>query len=157
MFDGKDAEARTEAEALLGDASLNTSPRGHVSLVGAGPGTADLLTCARCAVCRKLSIVHDRLIDPSVLDCARRDARRVHVGKTPGQACIAQADINAIIVAEAKAGNDVVRLKGGDPMVFGRVGEEMAALKARYFLRHRAGDHVSDRLCGGSPHAADAS
>ena len=116
---------------MLDDGRLNAPPRGHVSLVGAGPGTADLMTLRALRRLQEADvIVHDRLIDPSVLDCARRDARRINVGKTPGQACIAQAGINEIIIAEANAGNDVVRLKGGDPMIFGRVGEEMAALQA---------------------------
>ena len=131
MMDGKEAEARAEAESLLSDGTLNAHSRGHVSLVGAGPGTADLMTLRALRRLQEADvIVHDRLIDPSVLECARRDARRINVGKTPGQACIAQSGINAILVAEAKAGNDVVRLKGGDPMIFGRVGEEMAALDA---------------------------
>jgi uroporphyrin-III C-methyltransferase/precorrin-2 dehydrogenase/sirohydrochlorin ferrochelatase len=130
MLDGKEADARAEADRLLGDGKLNAPPRGHVSLVGAGPGTADLMTLRALRRLQEADvIVHDRLIDPSVLDCARRDARRINVGKAPGQACIAQAEINAVLIAEAKAGNDVVRLKGGDPMIFGRVGEEMAALE----------------------------
>ncbi len=131
MLDGKEADARAEADLLLGNGMLDAPPRGHVSLVGAGPGTADLMTLRALRRLQEADvIVHDRLIDPSVLDCARRDARRINVGKTPGQACIAQAEINAVLIAEAKAGNDVVRLKGGDPMIFGRVGEEMAALEA---------------------------
>ena len=131
MLDGREADARAEAEALLAEGGLDAPSRGHVSLVGAGPGTADLMTLRALRRLQEADvIVHDRLIDSSVLECARRDARRIDVGKTPGQACIAQAEINAILVAEAKAGNDVVRLKGGDPMIFGRVGEEMAALDA---------------------------
>jgi uroporphyrin-III C-methyltransferase/precorrin-2 dehydrogenase/sirohydrochlorin ferrochelatase len=131
MLDGNEAGARAEAEALLDDGKLNAPSRGRVSLVGAGPGTADLMTLRALRRLQEADvIVHDRLIDPSVLDCARRDARRIDVGKTPGQVCIAQAGINEILIAEAKAGNDVVRLKGGDPMIFGRIGEEMAALDA---------------------------
>ena len=131
MLDGKEADARAEAEALVADGRFNAPSRGHVSLVGAGPGTADLMTLRALRRLQEADvIVHDRLIDASVLECARRDARRIDVGKSPGQACIAQAGINAILVAEAEAGNDVVRLKGGDPMIFGRVGEEMAALDA---------------------------
>ena len=129
MLDGKEADASAEAKAMLGGEMLNMPPRGHVSLVGAGPGTADLMTLRALRRLQEADvIVHDRLIDASVLDCARRDARRINVGKAPGQSCIAQAEINAVLIAEAKAGNDVVRLKGGDPMIFGRVGEEMAAL-----------------------------
>ena len=131
VLDGREADAYAEAEALLGDGRLITPPKGHVSLVGAGPGNADLMTLRALRRLQEADvIVHDRLIDPSVLDCARRDARHLYVGKVPGQACIVQAEINAILIAEAEAGHDVVRLKGGDPMIFGRVGEEMAALKA---------------------------
>jgi uroporphyrin-III C-methyltransferase / precorrin-2 dehydrogenase / sirohydrochlorin ferrochelatase len=131
MLDGNEADARAEAEVLLSNGGLNAPSRSHVSLVGAGPGTADLMTLRAFRRLQEADvIVHDRLIDASVLECARRDARRIDVGKTPGQACIAQSEINSILIAEAKAGNDVVRLKGGDPLVFGRAGEEMAALDA---------------------------
>jgi siroheme synthase-like protein len=167
MMDGKEAEARAEAESLLSDGTLNAHSRGHVSLVGAGPGTADLMTLRALRRLQEADvIVHDRLIDPSVLECARRDARRINVGKTPGQACIAQSGINAILVAEAKAGNDVVRLKGGDPMIFGRVGEEMAALDAAGIsyniarrlrageCQHRA-DYAMVRSCSHGPFTAE--
>lgn len=104
---------------------------GRVSLVGAGPGDAELLTLKAH---RKLQeadvIVYDRLVGDSVLELARRDAVRIPVGKTPFHKSPRQSEINDILIREAKAGKHVVRLKGGDPYVFGRGGEEQAALKA---------------------------
>ena len=104
---------------------------GRVSLVGAGPGDPELLTLKAQ---RKLNdadvIVYDRLIGPTILEYARRDAERIAVGKSPGKASIHQDQINEILIREAKAGKHVVRLKGGDPYVFGRGGEEQAALEA---------------------------
>ncbi|MGD9510922.1 MAG: SAM-dependent methyltransferase, partial [Geminicoccaceae bacterium] len=104
---------------------------GRVSLVGAGPGDPDLLTVKAVRALQEADvIVTDRLVGPEILDRARRDARRILVGKTPGHPSPTQAEINAILVREATAGHYVVRLKGGDPMVFGRAGEALAALHA---------------------------
>jgi uroporphyrin-III C-methyltransferase/precorrin-2 dehydrogenase/sirohydrochlorin ferrochelatase len=119
-----------ELEAALID---DSSPSiGRVSLVGAGPGDPELLTLKAQ---RKLQeadvIVHDRLIGPGILELARRDAVRIPVGKTPFAPSPRQSEINAILIREAKAGRHVVRLKGGDPYVFGRGGEEQAALAAQ--------------------------
>ncbi len=118
-----------ELEAALIDVS---SPSiGRVSLVGAGPGDPELLTLKAQ---RKLQeadvIVYDRLIGPGILELARRDAIRIAVGKKPFEPSPRQSEINAILIREAKAGRHVVRLKGGDPYVFGRGGEEQAALLA---------------------------
>jgi uroporphyrin-III C-methyltransferase / precorrin-2 dehydrogenase / sirohydrochlorin ferrochelatase len=112
--------------------SEETAPAiGRVSLVGAGPGDAELLTLKAH---RKLQeadvIVYDRLVGPGVLELARRDAVRIAVGKTPFERSPKQSEINRILIREAKAGKHVVRLKGGDPYVFGRGGEEQAALEA---------------------------
>ena len=119
-----------ELEAALVD---DSSPSlGRVSLVGAGPGDPELLTLKAQ---RKLQeadvIVHDRLIGPGILELARRDAIRIPVGKVPFAPSPKQSEINAILIREAKAGRHVVRLKGGDPYVFGRGGEEQAALVAQ--------------------------
>ena len=104
---------------------------GQVSLVGAGPGDPELLTLRAARALREADvIVYDKLVDAGVLDYARRDARRVYVGKSKGDHTLPQAEINALLVAEAKAGRHVVRLKGGDPFVFGRGGEELDALVA---------------------------
>lgn len=118
-----------ELEAALADSS---SPSvGRVSLVGAGPGDPELLTLKAQ---RKLQeadvIVYDRLIGPGILELARRDAVRIPVGKKPFEPSPKQSEINAILIREAKAGRHVVRLKGGDPYIFGRGGEEQAALIA---------------------------
>jgi uroporphyrin-III C-methyltransferase / precorrin-2 dehydrogenase / sirohydrochlorin ferrochelatase len=107
------------------------APVGSVALVGAGPGDAELLTLKAQ---RKLHeadvIVYDRLVSPAVLEMARRDAVRIAVGKTPFVASPNQHEINDILIGEAKKGLRVVRLKGGDPYIFGRGGEEQAALEA---------------------------
>ena len=104
---------------------------GRVTLVGAGPGDPDLLTFKAMRALQEADvIVADRLVSTEILERARRDAERILVGKTPGRPSPSQAEINAILLREARAGKHVVRLKGGDPFVFGRGGEELAALHA---------------------------
>ncbi len=105
--------------------------KGKIFLVGAGPGDPDLLTlrAARLIGSARL-IVHDGLVDPEILEMARPDARLVSVAKSRARHTLPQDDINALLVREALAGNDVVRLKGGDPFVFGRGGEEMEEARA---------------------------
>jgi len=121
-----------DREVDLALESGRQSRSGRVSLVGAGPGDPELLTLKAQ---RKLNeadvIVYDRLIGPTILEYARRDAERIAVGKFPGKPSIHQEQINQILIREAKAGKHVVRLKGGDPYVFGRGGEEQAALEAQ--------------------------
>jgi len=104
---------------------------GKVWLVGAGPGDPDLLTlrAARLIMSADL-IVHDGLVDPAVLAMARSDAQLVSVAKRRSRHTMAQGDINALLVREALSGRDVVRLKGGDPFIFGRGGEEAEACRA---------------------------
>jgi uroporphyrin-III C-methyltransferase len=106
-------------------------PRGTVYLVGAGPGDPDLLTlrAARLIMHARL-IVHDGLVDPAIRVMAPHGARMVSVAKSRAHHTMAQDAINALLVAEALAGHDVVRLKGGDPFVFGRGGEEAEACRA---------------------------
>ena len=136
FFDGPVARAYLEGDleraASLVARELEGAPAepGRVTLVGAGPGDPDLLTFKAMRALQEADvIVADRLASPAVLDRARRDADRIMVGKTPGRPSPTQDEINAILLCEARAGRNVVRLKGGDPFVFGRGGEELSALR----------------------------
>ncbi len=121
-FAGAEALARQEIE--------NPSRRGVVHIVGAGPGDPELLTLKALRTLQDADlIVHDRLVDKRVLDMARRDADFIYVGKVRSKHSVPQNQINDLLVAEARAGKRVVRLKGGDPFVFGRGGEELEALR----------------------------
>jgi uroporphyrin-III C-methyltransferase/precorrin-2 dehydrogenase/sirohydrochlorin ferrochelatase len=105
-------------------------PVGEVIIVGAGPGDPELLTLKAMRELQAADIiVYDRLVTPGVLELSRREARRIHVGKEGHGASCRQEDINALIVDLALAGERVVRLKGGDPAIFGRTGEEVAACR----------------------------
>ncbi len=102
---------------------------GRVSLVGAGPGDPGLLTVRALERLREAEVVvYDRLLNPELLDEAPAEALRIFAGKRVGSHCLPQAAINALLVHHASAGRFVVRLKGGDPFVFGRGGEEALAL-----------------------------
>ncbi|UAK26193.1 uroporphyrinogen-III C-methyltransferase [Sphingomonas nostoxanthinifaciens] len=110
---------------------LDPIGRGKVILVGAGPGDPGLLTIRAVDALRQADVVvHDGLIDPAVLDHAPAAAQRISVAKTRARHTLPQEAINALIVAHVKAGSIVVRLKGGDPFVFGRGGEEVEAVRA---------------------------
>jgi uroporphyrinogen III methyltransferase/synthase len=105
------------------------SEPGRVYLVGAGPGDPGLMTVRGIEVLRRARVVvHDRLVNPALLDEAPPAALRIFAGKHAGAHCLPQARINALLVEHARAGGVVVRLKGGDPFVFGRGGEEALAL-----------------------------
>lgn len=110
---------------------METEGKGRVILVGAGPGDPDLLTVRAV---RRLAlaevVVHDGLLDPRVMELVPPRARRICVAKRRDRHTMPQEDINATLVREARAGHVVVRLKGGDPFIFGRGGEELAACEA---------------------------
>jgi uroporphyrin-III C-methyltransferase/precorrin-2 dehydrogenase/sirohydrochlorin ferrochelatase len=128
---GDEITARRELIRLLDSERNAPSPAGMVHLVGAGPGDPDLLTLKAHRLLQRADvIVYDRLVSGDVLAMARRDAERLYVGKRRGEHCMPQRKINARLVALARAGKSVVRLKGGDPFVFGRGGEEVEALLA---------------------------
>src|SRR4029077_19949303 len=114
-----------EAETAHGRAST-----GSVVLVGAGPGDAELLTLKAVRALQSSDVIlYDDLVAPDVLDFARREAKKMLVGKTGHGPSCKQEEINALMVTLARAGKRVVRLKGGDPMIFGRATEEIAACR----------------------------
>ena len=119
-----------EAERLLADHAAQGSGRGMVWLIGAGPGAEDLLTLRAQRVLQQADvIVHDQLVPVAVVEMGRRDAEQICVGKARGHHSFSQAQINTLLVRLAGEGKRVARLKSGDPMVFGRAGEEIAALR----------------------------
>jgi uroporphyrin-III C-methyltransferase / precorrin-2 dehydrogenase / sirohydrochlorin ferrochelatase len=133
VIDPERAPGEGDLAALLADANAMSAgdQKGSVVLVGAGPGDPELLTLRAVRALQSADVIlFDDLVAPEVLDFARREAKKMLVGKTGhGPAC-KQDEINALMISLAKAGRRVVRLKGGDPMIFGRAGEEIAACRA---------------------------
>lgn len=123
--------ARAIKSAIAAGGAPDDLQTGHISLVGAGPGARDLLTLRAVERLQEADVIfYDRLVDPEVLELARRDAERVFVGKVVGAHAWPQDRICSMIVAEASKGRKVVRLKSGDPGIFGRATEELDAARA---------------------------
>ncbi|MCC5793102.1 MAG: uroporphyrinogen-III C-methyltransferase [Chromatiales bacterium] len=130
LLSGQAVDVQQDVEMLLGEAESAALP-GEAWLVGAGPGDPGLLTLAGLRLLEQAEVIlHDRLVSPEILALARRDAEFIDVGKTGGGPSTSQEAINRLLVERVRAGQRVCRLKGGDPYIFGRGGEEALALAA---------------------------
>jgi len=126
---GREEDAIRALERELGEPASDAAPRGMVYLVGGGPGNPDLLTLRALKVMQGADVVlYDHLVAPAIVDLARREAERIYVGKEQDNHALRQEHINALMVQLAREGKRVLRLKGGDPFVFGRGGEEIGTL-----------------------------
>jgi len=129
VLSGNEVSAET---ALAEKLNEGKDLQGFVSLVGAGPGDPELLTLRALRVMQRANVVlYDHLVAPALVDLARRDAERIYVGKEKDNHALPQEEINALMVRLAREGKRVVRLKGGDPFIFGRGGEEIDSLAAQ--------------------------
>lgn len=128
IFSGKKQEAEIQLELLLSQTE-NTNNKGEVYLVGAGPGDPDLLTFRALRLMQQADVViYDRLVSAEILALTRKDSEKIYVGKQRHNHSLPQQSINQLLASLAKQGKCVVRLKGGDPFIFGRGGEELETL-----------------------------
>lgn len=128
MLSGQEARARQTMRALL-SAEVTSPPRGEVYLVGGGPGDPDLLTFRALRLMQQCEVVvYDKLVSDEVMELVRREAQRIYVGKERDRHTLPQEEINQLLLRLAKEGRRVLRLKGGDPFIFGRGGEEIDTL-----------------------------
>lgn len=133
LFSAQNEEAETLMDSLLQEAAADgaEAPTGEVYLVGTGPGDPDLLTFRALRLMQQADVVlYDRLISDGIMNLVRRDAERIYVGKLKNNHVVPQEEIGKMLIRLAKEGKRVLRLKGGDPFIFGRGGEEIEALSA---------------------------